>query len=448
MRRPSPLAAFLLGLALAGACSVSPRGLCETSADCLAGLSCDGGVCTGCAADASCRSWEACTEQRCQLRAGRCLDDAACDPAARCDATHTCVLRPGRCDAGGGCEAWQSCQATACVAQPGRCDAAADCTAAQACSVDHACIPATFDPAGVALWGTLAEGTTCAGAVAPLSSPDQGLLGFGCGRAGPALLSPAGDLVYADAPGGPLRRFRHDPMAWDPLLAVWAYPLATEANDEVVLGATPCGGQPWTAWTLQAGSGAVRYACAAGGAWDWFDVPGNRVVAGHRVFAWTAGDHKLASLTTAAFTAASAVVLDPGNAPRAVAGLPAGTLLAVRTSGEAFLLALRVDAGGGATRDERWSVDAGGAGTLDGLFAAAPTGFAEAGQAVLDGAGRLFVPGRLAGADAVVRRPLAPEASLTAYTEASAPARADDFGARPFGLWVRLDGGSRLVAGP
>jgi hypothetical protein len=131
-----------------------------------------------------------------------------------------------------------------------------------------------------------------------------------------------------------------------------------------------------------------------------------------------------------------------------VSGLPAGTLLAARAAGEAFRLALRVDAGGGATRDERWSVDAGGAAALDGVFAAPPAGFAEAGQPVLDGAGRLFVPGAAGAAGAVVRRPLEPEASLTVYTEAAAPPGADDFAARPFGLWVRLDGGSRLVAGP
>jgi hypothetical protein len=453
MARSSLLAplAFAAGLALAlsGACSVAPRGLCDADADCLAGLSCQGGVCVGCEGDAGCRAWEACTDRRCQLRAGRCADDAACQAWERCDGAHACVLRPGRGDAAGaGCEAWQACQATDCVARPGRCGGDADCAAGQACTAGNACVATAFDPGAVVLWGTFTAGSTCAGAVAPLDAPAAALTGFGCGRAGPAWLSPAGDLVYADVAGGALRRFRHDPMAWDPLLALWAYPVTPAANDEVALAAAPCAGRPWTAWALQAGTGAVRYACAAGGSWDWFDAAGARVLAGGRAFAWTAGGLALATPGTGPFDAAAAVVVDASGGSVPVSGLPAGALLAVRAGGEAFRLALRVDAGGGNTRDERWLVAADGAAALEGEVAPAPAGFAEAGAPVLDAAGVLFSPGALGGVAVVVRRPLLPGLAVTAYSAAAAPAGADDLRARPFLPWVLLDGGAQLVTGP
>lgn len=453
MARPALLAplAFAAGLALAlsGACSLAPRGLCEVDADCLAGLSCEGGVCVGCQGDASCRAWEACTDRRCQLRADRCADDAACQAWDRCDGSHTCVRRAGRCDAAGaGCEDWQACQATTCVAQPGRCGGDADCAAGQACTAGNRCVATALDPGAVALWGTFTAGSTCAGAVAPLDAPADALTGFACDRAGPAWISPAGDLVYADAPGGALRRFRHDPMAWDPLLALWAYPVAPAANDEVALPATPCGGQAWTAWALQAGTGAVRYACAAGGGWDWFDAAGARVLTGRRAFAWTAGGLALATPGTGPFDAATAAVVDGAGAATPVAGLPSSALLAARASGEAFRLALRVDAGGGATRDERWLVTADGVAALEGTLAPLPAGFAEAGAPVLDAAGWLFSPGTLLGLPAVVGRPLSPALAVTAYSAADAPAGADDFRARPFLPWVQLDGGALLVTGP
>lgn len=400
-------------------------------------------MCVGCSGDAACDAWESCADHRCRLRAGRCLDDAGCPVTSRCDGTRTCVLRPGRCDAGGGCEAWQACQASSCVVQAGRCDVDADCGSSGACSVDHVCIPASFDPAGVALWGTLTKGTTCAGAVAPVSAPAQALLGFGCGRGGPAALSPTGDLVYADRAGGPIRRFHHDAMAWDPVLALWSYPLATQGNDDQLVAGEPCAGARWTAWLLQAGSGAVRYACTAGAAWDWFDDQGARLVAGHRVFAWTAGDLKLAAASVGPFDPAAAEVLDAAGGSTPVTGLPAGTLLAARTAGETFQVALRV---GG--EDQLWTVGAAGAAAFSGTLAAQPAGFGEAGEAVLDAAGQLHQVGTLGGSDVVVRRPLAPAAALSLYNSAGTPAGSNDWWARPFGAWVRIDGGARLVAGP
>lgn len=437
------LAPLALGALLAAGCQLAPPGECAVTADCEAGLTCQGGVCVGCAGDASCGSWQACSEtRRCVSRAGFCSAHAECASWQDCGADHTCAARPGECGGAGDCGGWESCVANRCEPLPGRCSGQEDCAWYLGCRADHTCGRPTFDPAAVALWGTLDPASCGRRAVAPVDHPDQARVGFDCaGPAAPALVGPQGDLYYTSG-GGTARgvsRFEPDLAAWN---NGWILPAAPLVNDEVIVGAGACAGAGVDHWLLQAGSGDVLWACPAAGGYDYRDAGGALRFSGPRVLAWTAAGLRLTA------SPAGFEVVDAGGVARPVRGLgPSVVVLAARTRGEAFWV---VDgAGFGAPR--RYSVNAAGLAVFDGAFAELPPGVAVVasgeGLAVLDGAGVLFQRATDGSAGVVARRPLAPGASAAAYREADLPAGANDLSQQAFAPWVRLQGGP-LVTGP
>lgn len=437
------LAAILVGAALAVGCTFAPPGECAATADCEAGLTCSGGVCVGCSGDAACGGWQACSAtRRCVSRPGFCSADAECATWEACGDAHTCLVKAGECGSGADCGAWESCTANRCQPLPGRCSAQADCPWYQACTAAHVCGRPVFDPAAVAMWGTLDPAVCGRRAVAPVDHPEQARIGFDCdGPAAPAAVSPQGDLYYTSV-AGVLRgvsRFEPDAAIWS---SGWNLPGAPLLNDPVVVAPGACAGGGVDHWLLQAGSGDVLYACASAGGFDYFDAAGASRFSGPRVLAWTAGN---AVLTAAA--GGFQVVLSDGTAVP-VAGLGASiAVAAARAHGEAFWL---VDAAGfGAPR--RYSAGTGGQAVFDGTYAPLPAGVVmdapADGTALLDGAGVLWQRGSDGSGAVVVRRPLAPAAASVAYREADMPAGANDLGKQAFVPFVRLGAGP-LVTGP
>lgn len=437
------LAALVLGVVLSAGCQLSPPGECAVTADCELGLTCQLGVCVGCSGDAACGSWQACSAtRRCISRAGFCSAASECQAWQDCGADHTCANRPGECGTGADCGGWEQCTDHRCVALPGRCSGQADCAWYEGCRADHTCGRPGFDPAAVALWGTLDPAACGRRAVAPVDHADEARVGFDCATAGaPAMIGPDGDLYYSTGPAAQrgVARFEPDVPTFS---GGWQLPAAPLANDAVVVAAGACAGAGVDHWLLQAGSGDVLWACPAAGGYEYRDAGGALRFSGARVLAWTAGGLRL-TVDAAGFR-----VVDAGGTARDVVGLgPAAVVLGARTRGEAFWV---VDgAGFGAPR--RYLVDAAGIAAYEGAYAALPAGVAlEAsaeGAAAIDGAGRLLQRAGDGAAGVVVRRPLAPAAAEVAYREADAPAGANDLSAAAFRPWVLLRSGP-LVTGP
>jgi hypothetical protein len=437
-----------LGLLLAAGCQYAPPGECALTADCEAGLTCQGGVCVGCSGDAACGSWQACSAtHRCVSRPGACSADGECAAWEACGTGHTCQARPGECGTAADCGSWEQCTANRCQPLPGRCSAQDDCAWYQGCTAAHLCGRPNFDPATVSLWGTLDAATCGRRAVAPLDHPDQARIGFDCaGAAAPAAIGPDGDLLYTSqaAGGRGVRRFEPDVASF---AGGWSFPTAPQANDPVVVAEGVCGGAGLDHWLLQAGGApsggdTVRYACPAAGGYDYFDAAGLPRFSGPTVLAWTAGDLRLTR------SGSTFEVVDAGGVARPVAALGGSVaLVAARTHGEGFWV---VDGAGFGT-PRRYSVSAAGLATFDGAYPEIPPGVTveapSATAAVLDGAGVLFQRGSDGQYDVVVRRPLAPGVSTVAYREAAAPAGANGFGAQPFLPFLRLAGGP-LLTGP
>ncbi len=443
MRGARPSLAVLLGALLASACTLSPPGECAVTADCEQGLTCQGGVCVGCAGDTACGAWQACSAtRRCVSRPGFCSAAAECSSWQDCGADHLCAARPGECGSGADCGDWESCAANRCTPNPGRCSAQADCPWFQGCRGDHVCGQPTFDPAGVTMWGTLEPAACGRRAVAPLDHPEQARVGFDCtGPAAPAMIGTDGDLYYSTGAAGArgVSRFKPDAAVYS---GGWILPAAPLLDDPVLLDASACGGAGVDHWLLQGGSGAVLYACPAAGGFDYRAPGGPVLFSGPRVLAWTAGGLRLTG------TASGFQVVDGSGVGRPVTGLGASVaVLAARTHGEAFWV---VDgAGFGAPR--RYTVSAAGLATYEGAFAALPGGVelepGRPGAAVLDGAGQLHQLGNDGLSSVVVRRPLSPGVASLVYREAAMPAGSNDLTQPAFQPWVRLQGGP-LVTGP
>lgn len=443
MRPRATFAALAVAAALGAGCTYAPPGECAVTEDCEAGLTCQGGVCVGCSGDAACGSWQVCSEtRRCVSKAGSCGGDAECAAWEACGADHTCQVKPGECGTGTDCGDWESCTANRCEPLPGRCSGQEDCPWYQGCRADHLCGRPAFDPAAVAMWGTLDPAVCGRRAVAPVLHPDQARIGFDCaGPGAPAAVGPQGDVFYTSVAGSQhgVSRFEPDAAAWS---GSWILPASPLANDAVVVAPDACGGAGLDHWLLQSGSGDVLYACPAAGGFDYLDAAGASRFSGPRVLAWTAGGAKLTRTPT------GFQVVDAAGAARPVAGLgPSVEVAAVRAHGEAFWV---VD-GAGFGSPRRYNVGAGGQAVFDGTYAALPPGVAvdplAAESARLDGAGVLWQRGTDGGGAAVVRRPLAAAEAAVAYREADAPAGANDLGVQAFVPYVLLQGGP-LVTGP
>jgi hypothetical protein len=435
------LLALAAGLALGAACSLDPKGTCSSSVECYPGLVCTNGVCVGCQSSADCPAWASCGgSHRCELQPGRCSSGTDCANYQVCDASNSCALRPGTCQVAGDCQAWEACTSHVCVNPAGRCGDATDCQAWEVCDATHSCADAPFAEGEVLLWGTLSEGACWLDAVAPVTAPTKLRVGLDCNASsGGAMVGPAGQIIYRGKGNG-IYRFHSDRLSWDQGTSRWQYPADPQANDQLIIPATPCaGGLGITAFAVQAGTGAVNYACFHTGAGnDWFDQAGGPVVANFDVKSWTAGGHRLGIPGPSTWNAIT--VLDPAGTATTVTGLPSHAQAStVRTHGEAFWLAFPNSTATGTTGMELWDVDgATGVAVKVGDYAVHPA-YGYGGE-VLDGAGKLYFRDLnfTTGDDVIVKLPLQPAAAELVYSEADAPANANDFSSPIFHAFVKI----------
>jgi len=422
-RRLAPVALALL--ALLWGCRLDPGGRCDAQADCLSGQFCRGGLCVGCQSSADCSEWETCGASHvCVVSAGRCGGGTGCASYQLCDASHTCVLAPGRCDASGGCSAWEDCVSHACTVQPGRCNAPLDCQAWEACDGSNRCVP-SGQGGDVMMVCSLYDNSGMFGCLAPVLDPSRVAIGINGDSDGYAFLEPGGSVVYAHKLIGgaaQLRRFERDQLT---LVASpsphWAWPSDPYGNDPLLVAETACSGGNWVEWRMQSGTGAILYSCPGATGLDWFDPSGTLHLAGHMVHAWTTGGLKLANPGYRE-DILRAVVIDTAGAATPVRNLPSSTLelIAARTHGEAFYVALQV---GSSTNYafELWDVAASGTATRLGTYATSPVNVSR--LYAMDSAANLYQVGRLAGTttDVVYRIPLSPGAVSVVFSEEGRP---------------------------
>jgi hypothetical protein len=424
--------ALSLSLALLAACTQDPPGRCAQDVECLAGQICTDGLCLPimtdhqigslCARDSDCVAW------------GECL-------------SRTCTLRPGSCEVDGDCASWQVCDLGphTCATAPGFCATTDDCHVPQECDAEHVCFDpdpgVAVDPDGVLLFGTVHPGTCGRGAISTLAAPDAPMVGAAaCNSGGGAYVGPTGQIVYLDDGNAEwrLRTFVRDSFRWDDVLGQWEYPAAPAANDGV-LSTPACDGQPITGWVMQAGTGAVLYAC---GTLDYFDATGAPATTGWTLRAWNANGLKLASAATP-----PPVLLDAAGSPTDVTGLPAERLSAWRTHLDGFRVVMFT-----ATSEARdlYEVGSTGAATLVTPYAPAPVGFVETASYTLAANGDLYVVGTVDGISDVVVRFTGSDATIV-YDEANGPADLPAYLANwlqdPLALYTFL-AGDRVITGP
>jgi hypothetical protein len=466
------------GECLSNACTLR-EGACEEDLHCDPWQVCDVGLhaCTtapgGCEDETWCGYWQDCVAYRCETGPGYCGDDRPCEDWQICDAGHLCQTAPGYCADDGDCKAWQTCGPQHVCATAGTCTTSADCAGWESCDAGGACAPAisctdgsecvagdvcssafgsgfctvpvALDPAAVHLLGTFLDGSGAVDAVAALSSPTRFLVGFSAGVGPTARIAPDATLVYERVSTGRLlHRFVPDALEWDAVGGAWRLPADPFANDVQV--ATP-GCADVGEWVMQAGTGEVRYACAADPTVWYGTSAATPIVSGYRVLSWDFAERMLAVRTVDD----TLVVLDASLAETVVSGAPALTghgLTAVRTHAGGFWLALVPPS---LTETRRWTVDGSGAFTDDGAYAAAPAELSAGPPAVLDATGALMVSGVRVQPDpdppqdVVLRCEIEPGGCALAYDEADATAQ--DWSATPPELYL-LSEGSPLATGP
>jgi len=448
--------ALALSLALLAACTQDPPGRCAQDLDCLPGQICTDGLCLPlvtdhqigslCARDSDCVDWGECLSRTCTLRPGFCDVDGDCAGWEVCDLDpHTCATAPNGCPDEASCQGWQDCVAYRCETAPGFCAGDGDCHAPQTCNAEHVCFDpdpgVVIDPAGVILFGTVHPGTCGRGAISTLAAPDVPMVGSAaCNSAGGAYVGPTGEIVYLDDGNAEwrIRTFVRDSFRWDDVLVRWEYPTAPAANDGVV--STPaCDGQQITHWVMQAGTGAVIYAC---GTLDYFDAAGAPATTGWTLHAWNANGLKLASAATP-----PPVLLDAAGATTDVTGLPAERLSAWRAYLDGFRVVMFTAA---SEARDLYEVATNGAATLVYAYAPAPVGFTETASYTLAANGDLYVVGTVDGISDVVVRFTASDAAVV-YDEANGPADLAAYLANwlqdPLTLYTFIEG-DRVITGP
>jgi hypothetical protein len=448
-------ALLALLLSFAGGCVLDPAGRCETRADCGHGLDCLQGVCAACRGDFDCSGWESCGgDGLCAPLAGRCDADADCASWDACDASHTCALRADHCANDAACDAaaFQRCDPEHhCTLKPGRCRADADCPSwmASCDTIGNACLFSATAGDDVLAWGTLAEGRDDRIAVARVSAPTKVEVGFDAGSAwdGRAFVDPiTGDLVYrhlGDPGGDTLRRFNRDAIVRDPVTALWTYPAAPSADDEIAIDAVACP-MSWDRWLMQGGTGQLLYGCpnADRSRRDFYrDGVATPMLQGvQEVLAWSASGCLLVR-------GGGGTLQVHGTAPcagAAVTTLPAGGHLAYRTTADAwsgppgFRVALGNDVSG---KDELWEIDElTAAAAFVGTYPDAGTSYKGQSWEAIDAAGNLYGRAYIESPELILKRPLSPGLmGPPIYSEASMPSGSNDFSAALFKPYLRLD---------
>ncbi|MBN8228399.1 hypothetical protein JYK02_12890 [Corallococcus macrosporus] len=410
-------------------CSSTVEGLCEDDSDCLAGLSCQGGVCVGCGGDDQCKAWQACTaDRRCELREGMCEKSAQCKSWETCGANNTCVVASGACATAADCKAHESCDEAAkrCVLQEGRCNTADDCNEGalwtSACGADNQCHTEEASGNDVLIWGTLMEGICGYDAISSVLTPLRVQVGFGCYTTSvydDAVVSPNGRVYYVDRAADPQRVKIFNPDPFKVEGGKRTYPPQATDND-TKLPAPGCkADQDLGTFVLQAGTGAIAYSCnLAGTDTTYYDTNGAVVAAGYELLAWNADNHLLAQ--TGGF---KLFVLTPDRTPLPVTGLPSGWAFRdARATTAGFWLAISLSG----TDFQLWRVGHDGVATLQGNYGALPQGVTGYSAGVLDRSGALYVEGTLRDAtgdlvDIVVQRPPDGTTATIVYSEANAP---------------------------
>jgi hypothetical protein len=429
-------------------CALQP-GSCDANADCLAWQYCsEAHACTdvgaACGVDADCEAWQACSGGHCVNQADRCAADQQCEPSWQtCNETeNACVAAPDRCATSIECAGWESCSAEhLCVVEP--CATATDCSGGDACVDGFCAAPVVFDPDDVVIFGTAAEAVAGRAAVAPLLAPRRVQVGFPWDvYAYYSYVTPEGRIMYRNGVGGStIRTFTADHWRWDASANPprWEYPLDPGANDPVTPSPACPADTDRYRWVMQAGTGEVLYQCAGTSGSDvYYDPTGALRVSGYWLHAWNANGRMLGSQSYSLY------VLDPDTDTRiAVTNGPAWPVdvAFARAWSDGFRF-LRVHDDGGTRVAERWSVDAAGVATMDGVFPARPI---LDWQHVLDGAGALYSQAPIDWYDVVFRCTLSDPECAIVYEERDLPR--NDYEVTPPRVSVRFHG-SVLITGP
>ncbi|RKH54582.1 hypothetical protein D7V93_25365 [Corallococcus llansteffanensis] len=415
------------GAVLFLACTSTPEGLCENDSGCLPGLRCQEGICAGCGGDGDCQAWEACSaNRRCEPREGMCSSNTQCQAWEVCGAGNTCELAEGSCLSAADCKAHEVCnEATRkCDLQPGRCNTSDDCAGgslwAATCAQDNQCQSVPVAGNDVLIWGTLSEGACYADAISSVLTPTRAQVGFGCYSSvdDNAVVSPSGRVHYIDGEKDPARLKVFVPDAFKVEGRTRSYPSDGAANDTQLPTPGCSATQDVASFVMQAGTGAIAYNCGGvGGGNTYYNLQGGVVASGHRLIAWNASDHLLASETSS-----DLVVLTPTRTVVPVTGLPVDrTFIDARARPTGFRLALfrSTDV------QQLWHIDQEGVATLEGTYGAFPENVYGGGYGVLDSAGALHVESSRRDkvfVDVVVRRPADGSPGTIVYSEDSAPA--------------------------
>ncbi|WP_375757270.1 hypothetical protein [Corallococcus exercitus] len=419
------------------ACTSTSEGLCEDAADCLAGLSCQEGVCVGCAGDGECQAWQACTtDRRCELREGMCEKSSQCKSWETCGADNTCVLAADACTSAADCKAYESCDAAKnkCVLQADRCRTAADCGGsalwAPTCDADNRCQAGEGPENDVILWGTLRDGANCGyDAFSSILTPTRVQVGFGCEtlRVSYPVLAPDGRIHYIDRGETPHRLKVFVPDAFKSEAGKRVYPSDGPANDTLIPTTKCAAGQNVGSFHLQAGTGALAYSCIEEGntssSTTLYDAQGDVVAKVSSVNAWNADDYILEDASFRAWILGPR----PQRGLISIQGLPADWSIShARADKDGFLVLLAV--GFNVWAPELWRISNSGQATRVGPYAALPDNVFSNSPRVLDRAGNVYVIGKLTGtgADVIVKRSPDGSPGEIVYSEASAPSSVNE----------------------
>lgn len=279
---------------------------------------------------------------------------------------------------------------------------------------------------GVFLYGTISEGTCGRDAVAAFNAPNRATIGWDC-YARQHKLSTSGAIHYVL--DGTIYRTIPDeftPSTWD--AKCWAYPFPPEKND---ISLATCSSGSVADYLLVPESTEVVYRCRVGDSWTS-----------------TTGEAWVSKLETNGLKAIGRnhLVLTSGGDLINAAGeridvepiLP--TILHARAADSGFRVLVRSYVGS-VNAYERWTIDAQGKATKEGVFATPPEG-AYVSPSLMDGEGNAY---GISISDDVIKFPLQPQTASVVYSESNTFPQ--DLCVTPPKIWVKIHG-SYLITGP
>jgi hypothetical protein len=298
-----------------------------------------------------------------------------------------------------------------------------------------------FDPDKIYLFGVLQQGDGN-DSTAPIDDPQKACSLIPSHDERKGMIRPSdGALIYIEWNDRKMRVFRADEFVWDDSSDRWQRPENPLDNDPLV--PDDCGeGNAVQDYLIDAQTSEIFYRCSTDTPYK--DESGTPVEPEEaRIISFGYEGYRLAVSTMAS---PDPVVIDASGNETRVQGLAFSIPLAVRARQDGFWVALA----GENTQASLWRISFSGETSKEGDYAALPEGYsAYDNSSRLDAEGRLYQMGGASDStdDAVVMRPLAPANASVAYTEADAPAWAQDYESTPPRFYVMLHG-SAIFTGP